>query len=166
MRIMWPGVHVVHTLINLQAVWRMNKVKLWKTCLRTEIVWVYFAKRMYKMPDLALAPPFVTMTTYRNIVEVVFPKERPEMLWLLSKQLDLFVTSALIGSLECQHYWNIYWSSLNYVWLLVCGDWRSDTWLAKKRILIHNKCQQFSKLIIIQWFYCTYQHRRFYSSGS
>jgi hypothetical protein len=38
-RITWLG---VHALFNLQAAWRMNKVKLWKTCLRTEIVWICF----------------------------------------------------------------------------------------------------------------------------
>jgi hypothetical protein len=41
-RMTWPGVYVVHDLFSLQAVWRMNKVILWMTCLRTEIVWVYF----------------------------------------------------------------------------------------------------------------------------
>jgi hypothetical protein len=33
------------------------------------------------MPHLAWAPPFVTMTTYCNIFKVVFPKERPDMVW-------------------------------------------------------------------------------------
>jgi hypothetical protein len=40
-------------------------------------VGVFCQKRMYKMSDLACAPPFVTMTTYSTIFEVVFPKERP-----------------------------------------------------------------------------------------
>jgi hypothetical protein len=68
-------------------VWRMNKVKLWKTCLRTEIVWVCFTIKIYQMPDSACAPPFVTMVTSPNIFEVAFPKvpkERPEMLRLLN----------------------------------------------------------------------------------
>jgi hypothetical protein len=38
---------------------------------KTDIVWVYFAERIYKIPDLAWAPPFVhvTMPTYCNISE-------------------------------------------------------------------------------------------------
>jgi hypothetical protein len=34
------------------------------------------------MPDSACAPQFVTMVTFPNIFEVVFRKERPEVLRL------------------------------------------------------------------------------------
>jgi hypothetical protein len=84
-RIMWPGVHVEHALFNLQAVWRMNKVKLWKTCLRTEIVWVCFTVKIYQMPDSAWAQPFVTMVTSSNIFSVVFPQKRSAMLRMVLK---------------------------------------------------------------------------------
>jgi hypothetical protein len=41
------------------------------------------------MPGLAWAPPFVTMATYRNTFEVVFPKERTDNMLHLVTLLDL-----------------------------------------------------------------------------
>jgi hypothetical protein len=84
-RITWLGVHVEHPLFNSQAVWRMNKVKLCKTCLRTEIVWICFSiKTSNAWLSCAWAPPFVTMVTSPNIFEVVFPQERLEELRMSS----------------------------------------------------------------------------------
>jgi hypothetical protein len=38
-------------------------------------VWVCFTVKIYRMPDSACAPPFVTMVTSPNIFEVVLGSE-------------------------------------------------------------------------------------------
>jgi hypothetical protein len=40
--------------------------------LRTEIVWVFYLK-IYQMLDSVWASPFVTIVTYRNTFDVIFP---------------------------------------------------------------------------------------------
>jgi hypothetical protein len=44
-----------------------------------------FYLKIYEIPDSGWAQPFLSMATYRNTFEVVFPKEGPKMLQLTIK---------------------------------------------------------------------------------